>query len=152
MVSPLEQMLIESEARYLKPEELEHLKAYVLGWPKRQHVYRVLRERESQVVSQTLNALQKEMPDLSPQVLDLCRRHLLLLLRHSAMAMLLQDENLLKERLLEWIEEEVRLYGLQRVYEVAYRIFQQELRDHLAPGELEFIRPLITQVQVALLF
>jgi hypothetical protein len=92
------------------------------------------------------------MPDLSPQVLDLCRRHLLLLLRHSAMAMLLQDENLLKERLLEWMEEEVRLYGLQRVYEVAYRIFQQELRDHLAPGELEFIRPLITQVQVALLF
>jgi hypothetical protein len=50
------------------------------------------------------------------------------------------------------MEEEVRLYGLQRVYEVAYRIFQQELRDHLAPGELEFIRPLITQVQVALLF
>ncbi len=152
MASSFEQMLIEAEARYLKPEELGQLKAYVLGWPKRQHVYQVLRERESQMVSRALNALKQEMPSLSGQVLDLCQRHLLLLLRHSAMAMLLQDEELLKERLIEWMEEEVRLYGLQSVYEIAYRIFQQELKDHLAPGELEFIRPFITQVQVALLF
>ncbi len=152
MASSFEQMLIEAEARYLKPEELGQLKAYVLGWPKRQHVYQVLRERESQMVSRTLNALKQEMPSLSGQVLDLCQRHLLLLLRHSAMAMLLQDEELLKERLIEWMEEEVGLYGLQSVYEIAYRIFQQELKDHLAPGELEFIRPFITQVQVALLF
>jgi hypothetical protein len=115
-------------------------------------VYQILREREGQMVSHTLNALKQEMPSLSGQVLDLCQRHLLLLLRHSAMAMLLQDEELLKERLIEWMEEEVGLYGLQSVYEIAYRIFQQELKDHLAPGELEFIRPWITQVQVALLF
>ncbi len=151
MVSSLEQMLIEAEARYLSSEQLEQLKAYVLGWPKRQHVYRVLREREAQMVSRTLDALQKEMPNLSPQLVDLCRRHLLLLLRHSALAMLLQDENLLRERLIEWMEEEVRLYGLQNIYEVAHRLFQQELKDHLQPGELEFIRPLITQVQAALL-
>ncbi|MEN9202848.1 MAG: hypothetical protein Q6K80_01235 [Thermostichus sp. DG_1_6_bins_120] len=152
MASALEQMLIEAEARYLKPDELRQLKSYVLGWPKRKHVYQVLRERESQIVSRTLNTLKQEMPSLSGQVLELCQRHLLLLLRHSAMAMLLQDEELLKERLIEWVEEEVQLYGLQSVYEIAYRIFQQELREHLAPGELEFIRPLITQVQVALLF
>ena len=151
MVSPLEQMLIEAEARYLTPEQLEQLKAYVLGWPKRLHVYRAVREGESQMVSRTLSALQKEMPNLSPQMVDLCRRHLLLLLRYSALAMLLQDEDLLKERLIEWMEEEVRLYGLQSAYEVAYRICQQELRDRLAPGELEFIRPLITQAQAALL-
>lgn len=83
--------------------------------------------------------------------MDLCRRHLSLLLRHSALAMLLQDENLLKERLIDWMEEEVRLYGLQNVYEVAHRLFQQELKDCLQPGELEFIRPLITRVQAALL-
>ncbi|MEN9222636.1 MAG: hypothetical protein Q6M04_09390 [Thermostichus sp. BF3_bins_97] len=152
MASSIEQMLIEAEARYLKPEELGQLKAHILGWPKRQHVYQILRERESQMVSRTLNALKQEMPSLSGQVLDLCQRHLLLLLRHSAMAMLLQDEDVLRERLIEWMEEEVRLYGLQSVYEIAYRIFQQELKDHLAPGELEFIRPFITQVQVALLF
>ena len=151
MVSPLEQMLIEAEARYLTSEQLDQLKAYVLGWPKRQHVYRALREGEAQMVGRTLEALQKEMPNLSPQVVDLCRRHLLLLLRHSALAMLLQDENLLKERLIDWMEEEVRLYGLQNVYEVAHRLFQQELKDCLQPGELEFIRPLITRVQAALL-
>jgi hypothetical protein len=151
MVSPLEQMLIEAEARYLTPEQLEQLKAYVLGWPKRLHVYRVVREGESQMVSRTLDTLQKEMPNLSPQTVNLCRRHLLLLLRPSALAMLLQDENLLKERLIEWMEEEVRLYELQSVYEVVHRTFQQELRDHLTPGELEFIRPWITQVQAALL-
>jgi hypothetical protein len=151
MVSPLEQMLIEAEARYLTLEQLDQLKAYVLGWPKRQHVYRALREGEAQMVGRTLEALQKEMPNLSPQVVDLCRRHLLLLLRHSALAMLLQDENLLKERLIDWMEEEVRLYGLQNVYEVAHRLFQQELKDCLQPGELEFIRPLITRVQAALL-
>ncbi|MGQ9838628.1 MAG: hypothetical protein ACUVRV_11875 [Cyanobacteriota bacterium] len=152
MVSALEQMLIAAEARYLKPDELNQLKSHILGWPKRQHVYRILREKEGQIVSRTLNALKQEMPSLSGQVLDLCQRHLLLVLRHSAMAMLLQDEELLKERLIEWIEEEVRLYGLQSVYEIAYRIFQQELKDHLALGELEFIRPWVTQVQVALLF
>ncbi len=151
MVSPLEQMLIEAEARYLTPEQLEQLKAYVLGWPKRLHVYRAVREGESQMVSRTLDTLQKEMPNLSPQTVNLCQQHLLLLLRQSALAMLLQDENLLKERLIEWMEEEVRLYGLQSVYEVVHRTFQQELRKHLTPGELEFIRPWITQVQAALL-
>ncbi len=152
MTQHIDQLMIEAEGRYLKPEEIKSIKDYVMGWPKRQHVYRMLRDHESTMIAQTLSQLQQEIPHLTPQVLELCQRDLALSLRQCGLAMLLVDEELLKERLIEWIEEQARLYDLRDVYEALYRLLQQSLKQHLAPGELEFIRPYVTQAQVALIF
>ncbi|MDX2272494.1 MAG: hypothetical protein NW237_11195 [Cyanobacteriota bacterium] len=151
MTQPIEQVLIEAEGRYLQPPELAQLKSYVTGWTERLHVYRALRDQEEVLVKQVLAQLQQEMMPLPPQVVGLCQRDLMLILRHSSLAMLLQNEAMLKERLVDWMEEHVRLYNLQSLYEKAFRSLQQSLKQQLSAGELELIRPYVTQAQVALL-
>lgn len=152
MTQAIEALLIEAEGKYLTAEALDPIKTYVKGWPERRSAYQQLRSSEKTIVLDTLKELQRERPTLSPQVLELCKRDLVLALRHCAMAMLLQEEELLQERLIEWLEEQVRLYDLQDLYTALYRLLQQTLKQQLSPGNLELIRPYVTQAQVALIF
>lgn len=151
MTQAIDQLLIEAEGRYLSPEALQQLKDYVKGWPERRLAYQTLRSQEKILVKATVQEMTQEVPDLSAQVLDLCQRDLVLVLRHSAMAMLIQDEDLLQERLIDWLEDRVRLYDLQDTYTTLYRLLQQTLKLHLSPQDLDLIRPYITQAQVALI-
>lgn len=152
MGSQIEQVLIEAEARYLQADGIDQLKHFVKGWPQRQSIYLTLRAQEPQILRTAMGQLQSEEPGLTPQVLGLCQQDLALTLRQAAMAMLLQDEELLKQGLLEWLEEQVRLYNLQQVYEAAFRALQAALKTCLSPAQLEFIKPFVTQAQVTLLF
>ena len=152
MTQAIDSLLIEAEGRYLTPAALDQLKIYVKGWPERRSAYQRLRSLEKTLVLATLKDLQQESPDLSPRVQELCQRDLVLALRHSTLAMLLQEEDLLQERLIDWMEEQVRLYDLQGTYTTLYRLLQQNLKQQLSSSDLELIRPYITQVQVALIF
>jgi hypothetical protein len=152
MSQAMEQMLIAAEGRQLKPNEIEQWKAFVSGWPDRLSTYRKLRQVEPTLIQETLAELQHNDTTLSPQILGLCHRDLALVMRYAALAMLLIDPSLLKERAVEWMEDQVRFYTLQSTYEIAYRCLQQNLKKHLTPGELEHIRPYITEAQVALIF
>jgi hypothetical protein len=152
MGSQIEQVLIEAEARYLQADGIDQLKHFVKGWSQRLSIYQTLREQEPQILLTAMGHLQSEKLGLTPQVLSLCQQDLALTLRQAAMAMLLQDEDLLKQGLLEWLEEQVRLYNLQQVYETAFRSLQTALKTCLSPAQLEFIKPFVTQAQVTLLF
>lgn len=152
MTQPIEALLIEAEGKYLTAEALDSLKTYVKGWPERRSVYQHLRSKERALVAATLQDLDQEMPALPPRVRELCQRDLVLALRHCAMAMLIQEEELLQERLIEGLEDQVRLYDLQETYTTLYRLLQQTLKHQLPPSHLELIRPYITQAQVALIF
>ncbi len=151
MHQPIEQLLIQAESRYLKAGELDQLRAYLQSWPERQQTYQTLRERESSIFKQTLIQLQRDRPDLTAPLLEIAQRDLLVILRQSALAMLLGDESLLQERAIGWVEDQIQLYSLQTAYEAMLRILNGQLKQQLGSRELELIRPYVTQVQVALL-
>ncbi|MGF1577305.1 MAG: hypothetical protein ACFCU9_15455 [Cyanophyceae cyanobacterium] len=151
MHQPIESILIQAESRFLKPDELNQLKVYLHSWPERQGAYQSLRDQEASLVQQTLNQLERDRPDLSAPLLEICQKDLLLILRQSAMAMLMTDEGLLQERAIAWIEDQLQMYPLQTAYEAMIRILNAQLKHQLGSQEMELIRPYMTQVQVALL-
>lgn len=147
----IEQMLIQAEARFLKGDELEQLQTYVQGWASRKQAYQTIREREASLVQQTLTLLQRDRPDLSAPMVEICRRDLLLIVRQSALSMLLADDDIVQERVIPWIEDQLQLYPLQTAYEAMIRILNAQLKQQLGSQELDLLRVPITQVQVALL-
>lgn len=152
MTQALDSLLIEAEGKYLTQDALDQLKTYVKGWPQRRSAYQRIRSLEKSLVLDTLRDLRQEIQTLSPPIKERCQRDLILILRHAAMAMLLEQEELLQERLIDWMEEQVRLYDLQDTYTSLYRLLQHNLKQQLASADLDLIRPYITQAQVALIF
>ncbi|MEN9204688.1 MAG: hypothetical protein Q6K99_02790 [Thermostichales cyanobacterium BF4_bins_65] len=152
MTFPLEQIILHAEGRYFKPEEIEQIQTFLATWSERSQNYRLIRDQEDAIIQETLTLLRGEVMNLSGRILELCEQDLRLVLRHCSWAMLLEDSDLVKERLLEWLEEQARLYDLSSTYETALRHLQTTLKKYLPNHVLEALRPYITQVQVALIF
>ncbi|MEN9240599.1 MAG: hypothetical protein Q6J68_07535, partial [Thermostichales cyanobacterium SZTDM-1c_bins_54] len=125
---------------------------FLATWSERSQNYRLIRDQEDAIIQETLTLLRGEVMNLSGRILELCEQDLRLVLRHCSWAMLLEDSDLVKERLLEWLEEQARLYDLSSTYETALRHLQTTLKKYLPNHVLEALRPYITQVQVALIF
>ncbi|GAB4210864.1 MAG: hypothetical protein OHK0012_02250 [Synechococcales cyanobacterium] len=152
MTLALEHLVLDAEGRYFKPEEVDRIKTYLTTWPDRQKSYQWIRDQETPLVQETLTLLKGDVPGLVGRILELCDHDLRLVLRQCSLAMLLEDGDLVKERLVEWLEDQARLYDLSSTYEIALRHLQNVLKKHLPSTQLEAIRPYVTQVQVALIF
>ena len=152
MTFPLEQLILNAEGRYFKPEEIQQIQEFLAAWPQRTQAYRLIRDQEEMLVQETLTLLKGEVITLNGRTVELCEQDLRLVLRHCSLAMLLEDSELVKERLIEWLEEQARLYDLSSTYEKALRLLQNTLKKHLPGNVVDGLRPYLTQVQVALIF
>jgi len=152
MTFPLEQLILNVEGRYFKPEELSRIHGFLTAWPERTQLYRLIRDQEDTLVQATLTLLKGEVVGLNGRTVELCDQDLRLVLRHCSLAMLLEDGELVKERLVEWLEDQARLYDLSSTYEKALRLLQTSLKKHLPSNLVDALRPYLTQVQVALIF
>jgi hypothetical protein len=68
------------------------------------------------------------------------------------MAMLLNDENFLKQRLLNWLEGIMSMRDMRRLNETLYKLLNQELKKQFSSTQLLLIQPLITAAQVTLIY
>ncbi|MFM7885340.1 MAG: hypothetical protein ACKPCM_01300, partial [Pseudanabaena sp.] len=79
-------------------------------------------------------------------------KNLVIVLRYSSMAMLLNDENFLKERLLNWLEGIMSMRDLCRLNDTLYKLLNQTLKQQFGSSQLALIQPLITAAQVTLIY
>lgn len=135
----IEDMFDEAENRYLKPEELNHLNQYVDSLPSRLETYRSLRDQEISIMQKVADHLEEKFPNEEIAILERCLKNSLLILRYSAMGMLLNDENFLKNRLINWLEGTAKAYQTEAI--------DQELYHHLN----DCLGETLTTNQVALL-
>jgi hypothetical protein len=66
--------------------------------------------------------------------------------------MLLNDENFLKQRLLNWLEGIMSMRDMRRLNETLYKLLNQELKKQFSSTQLLLIQPLITAAQVTLIY
>ncbi len=133
----------EAENRYLKPEELTVLNQYVDSLPQRLEVYQVLRDRELEIMQPIADQLQTQLPQAQSSDLERSLKHALLALRYCAMAMLLNDETFVQERLLAWLSQKVQTPNTQAVDVALYRLLDQKLTQYLNPSQLAFLSPFL---------
>ncbi|MDX2216131.1 MAG: hypothetical protein SFY66_22895 [Oculatellaceae cyanobacterium bins.114] len=147
----IESIFNEAENRYLKPEELSTLGQYVDSLPERLETYRTIRDRELEIMQAVADQLQIEMPQEKVENLERSIKNALLTLRYCSMGMLLNDESLVKERLIDWLSQTIKVYNTQTIDSTLHRLLNQQLGQVLNPQQLMLLNSTLTPAQDALL-
>ncbi|MGY2717138.1 hypothetical protein ACVW01_000711 [Thermostichus sp. MS-CIW-19] len=145
MNSSVAELMQQSEGRYLRPDELKTLHAYVEGIPKRVRLYQVLQAKEQELVDWVMEKFQQMMPNLPRQhghlAWERCRRDLSMVWRYCCMAMLLNDEDYLRDKLLYWLETILKSFKMRDQCQPAYKLMLDSLTYIFGAEESEMIRP-----------
>ncbi|MFN5857266.1 MAG: hypothetical protein ACK456_15465 [Pseudanabaenaceae cyanobacterium] len=152
MSTKIQEMIDKAQDRYLAADELGLLEEYVQSLPERLNLYRMIRDREVDLLQAVADRVPQELPNVQETDIETAIKDLILVLRYAAMAMLMNDEAFLKERLLKWLGELAGMRDLRRLNEALYKILQQVLKENLSASQVALIQPLITTAQVAVIY
>ncbi|MFM7602823.1 MAG: hypothetical protein ACKO7R_16770 [Pseudanabaena sp.] len=152
MMPKIQELINQAQDRYLAADELGLMENYISSLPDRLKLYKLIRDREIDLLQAVANQVPAELPNVTDADLETGIRNLILVLRYSSMAMLLNDENFLKQRLLNWLEGIMSMRDMRRLNEALYKLLNQGLRQHFSPAQLALIQPLITAAQVTLIY
>lgn len=147
----IETIFDEAENRYLKSEELNVINQYVNSLPERLETYRALRDRELEIMQQVADQLEAALPQESIEKLERSLKNALLLLRYSAMGMLLNDEAFVQEQLVSWLTKTLSLHNTRAIDTVLFRLLNQRLMQTLTAKQINLVGPYIAKVQTAIL-
>jgi hypothetical protein len=147
----LETIFDEAEHRYLKAEELTVINQYVNSLPERLETYRELRDREMEIMQQVADQLEAALPQETVENLERSLKNALLLLRYSAMGMLLNDEAFVQDRLVDWLTKTMSLHNTRAIDMALFRLLNQRLMQILTTKHINLVGPYIAKVQTAVL-
>ena len=152
MIPKIQDLINQAQDRYLAVDELGLMESYVSSLPDRLKLYKQLRDREIDLLQAVADQVPVELPNVTDAELESGIKNLILVLRYCSMAMLLNDESFLKERLLNWLEGIMSMRDMRRLNETLYKLLNQGLRQQFSPAQLTLIQPLITSAQVTLIY
>jgi Phycobilisome protein len=147
MQTIIEEIFDEPDRRYLSGSEVAAVSQYVKSLPERLMAYRSLRDRETQLMQAVANQLEAEMPTTVTDVLEQSIRNGILVLRHCAMAMLMNDEQYLSDRLLDWLSASSQIHQTEASDAATYRLMQAHLSKVLNPNQVKLFRPFLALAQ-----
>lgn len=147
MLTRVQKLLNQTDGRYASDQELYFFQSYLSTAPLRFKIYQKIQKSETIIISDLL----KELNTYHPAILiinnqDLTakwQRDTVRVLRYAAAALLLDDPEAFKDKMLMWFQTIMKAFGAQRSCEVTYTTLQQVLKQHLAPEEVQLILPLI---------
>lgn len=147
MLSQMERLRQEVDGRYATNEELKFFEEYVQSFPQRLSAYRRIQMTEAILIQQVQRKLRSQDPRLlrsgQQDVSGKWKRDTLRVLRYSALAMLINDPELLQESLLFWMQTVMRAFGAQRSCDVTYHLMQEVAQQHLPRTEAALFCPIL---------
>jgi Phycobilisome protein len=115
MITLLEELVERADGSYANSKDLRALEHVMSSWPERKEAYLEIQAKEESIVEQAIELMQAEkvLSDLEmSQIQGRCRRDMIATIRSYALAMLLQDEEMLKDRFLYWQKNIYQAMGL----------------------------------------
>lgn len=154
MNTVITELVLEAEGRYLRSDELKTLQTYVEALPRRITLYRSLQSQEDAVVKRVIAQYRPLRPDLvrrhGQAAWQKCERDLRSLWRYCCMAMVLEDESYLQNKLLYWMETILKAHRMKSECKPAYQILMDTLPVVLSEPEAEAIRPYLITARMIL--
>ncbi|MCS6959298.1 MAG: phycobilisome protein [Pseudanabaenaceae cyanobacterium SKYGB_i_bin29] len=142
MITLWEEVLKVADGKYAQPEDLRMIDRAVSTWEQRKQVYHLLEQKENEIVQMAAQLMQKtdrfQHHPMDKLGVERCQRDMVMGLRACALAMLLQDEYLLKDRVLYW-QRNVFL-AMQLSYQ-GYKCLLQAVKSLLPESQAAFIAP-----------
>ena len=143
----IEALLDQAESRFLKGEELIAFKRQAATLAQRLKIYEFLREKEASIFQPVADKLQETFPDEKQETLERSLKHWVLVLRYCAMAMLLNDQNFLEQRLLDWLSGIVEAHQTQKIEATVCNLLQTRLKELLSEQARTILQPFFDQAQ-----
>jgi hypothetical protein len=115
MITLLEELIEHADGSYANAKDLRALEHVMSSWSERKEAYLEIQAKEESIVDRAIELMQAEkaLSDLElNQTLGRCRRDMTATIRSYALAMLLQDEEMLKDRFLYWQKNIYQAMGL----------------------------------------
>ncbi len=144
MITLLENVLKNADGTYVNAKDLRLLDSALSTWQPRKQVYNAIERKEADIISYALTAMSNgdrfESRPLDKLGVDRCQRDMTLGLRCLALAMLLQDEEMLKDRVLYW-QQNIFL-AMQLNYQ-GYKFLGQAINETLPANQAELMSPYV---------
>lgn len=139
MSSDINSLLTQAENRYLKPEELEEFQRHTSSLAQRLKLYGFLRDREAAIFEPVAEKLQTAFPEAQQPLVEKSLQHWILIMRHCAMAMLLDDTDYLKNNVLDWLRGFVKTRQSQAIEAKIHELLVAVLKEMLSPKAMIYL-------------
>lgn len=147
MLSQLHKLSRDVDGRYATDDELQFVGEYLKRYRLRLETYQRLQAVESIVVQQVYAKMRSIDPTLfmhgKEDISQKWRLDTIRVLRYSAIAMLLNDPDTLRERLLLWMQSIMKAFGAQRGCRITYEVMQDVIKQHLTPSQAGIFCPIL---------
>lgn len=144
MITLLENVLKNADGTYVNAKDFRLLDKTLSTWQIRKQVYSAIESKESEIIDYALTAMSNgdrfESRPMDKLGVERCQRDMTLGLRCLALAMLLQDEELLKDRVLYW-QQNIFL-AMQLNYQ-GYKFLGQAINAQLPKNQAELMTPYV---------
>ncbi len=151
MTPVVESLFDEVENRYLKPSEQKAVTTYMVSLNDRVATYRLMRDRELPLMQTVADQVTTALPQEPVSRVEQSIKMAILILRHSAMAMLTDDANYPEERFLPWLREASEIHGTQGVDAVLYPALRSQLSQLFNDRQMSLLMPYLDQAQQVLM-
>ena len=117
MITLLETLVEGADGAYATKQDLRNLEHAMFAWADRKEAYLAIQSNEKSIIDRAMASIQSIKPtadakQIDPARLASCRRDITLALRYYALGMLLQDEEMLKDRFIYWQKNVLQAMGL----------------------------------------
>jgi Phycobilisome protein len=117
MITLLEALVEGADGSYANKQDLRNLEHAMFAWADRKEAYLAIQNNEKSIIDRAMTLIQASKPTadakkIDPARLESCRRDITLALRYYALGMLLQDEEMLKDRFIYWQKNVLQAMGL----------------------------------------
>jgi len=154
MLQQLEQLSVTTDGRYATDAELRFFQDYLKTARLRFALYQKLQKVEMQLVEQVLAQIKMTRPDLlmmgNADMTAKWKRDTVRILRYAAAALLSDDSEVFRDRMLLWFQTIMRSFKSQKACEETYKIMQVVVRKMLTPEEAELVCPILEMSRTVL--
>jgi Phycobilisome protein len=144
MITQLEALVDGAEGSYATTQDIRSLEHLMSSWPERKDAYLAVQAKEKEIIEQAIKLLQENQTftDAKPVdglMLDRCRRDMTFSLRSYALGMLLQDEEMLKDRVIHWQKNILQAMDLHNYQGV--KLVYKAICSELTPEQANLLKP-----------
>ncbi len=148
MLTHLQEISAETDKRYASDDELLYLSQYASSFRQRSAAYQELQRVETGLVKkveQKLSTIDNgQLLQFGTQ--DITRKwqqDTVRVLRHSALAMLLDDKKLFQNRFLYWFQTIMKAFGTQRACSLTYGIMAETIDILVSAATADLLKPIL---------
>ncbi|ACB51460.1 hypothetical protein cce_2110 [Crocosphaera subtropica ATCC 51142] len=151
MQKDFETLFYEAEDHYLQSSDLVMLKNSVNSLKERLAIYRLLRDQEISIFQFVADNLGETFPDEDNQRLQKGLKHWISVMRYAAMAMLLNNPDYFRHRILEWLTDIVQAQDMVTIETHIFEHLKQGLEEMLSSEQMQLLNPFLEQAKITLL-